>query len=77
MVCCGYYDLATPYFAALNVTHSMNLDLTIRQNLQLQYYESGHMLYIDASARRKLNQDFDQFVDSALNTAPIPNASRE
>jgi len=24
-----------------------------------------------------LNQDFDQFVDSALNTPPISNASRE
>jgi len=35
------------------------------------------MLYIDTAARKKLNQDFDQFVDGALNTAPISNASRE
>jgi carboxypeptidase C (cathepsin A) len=77
MVCCGYYDLATPYFAAVNVTHSMNLDPTIRHNLQVQFYESGHMLYIDTSSRKKLNQDFDQFVDGALNTAPISNAARE
>jgi carboxypeptidase C (cathepsin A) len=77
MVCCSYYDLATPYFAAVNVTHSMNLDPTIRHNLQLQFYESGHMLYIDTASRKKLNQDFDQFVDSTLNAAPIANAGRE
>jgi carboxypeptidase C (cathepsin A) len=77
MVCCGYYDLATPYFAAVNVTHSMNLDPTIRHNLQLQFYESGHMLYIDTASRKKLNQDFDQFVDSILSTPPVANAGRE
>jgi carboxypeptidase C (cathepsin A) len=77
MVCCGYYDLATPYFAAVNVTHSMNLDPAIRRNLQVQFYESGHMLYIDSAARKKLDQDFDQFVDGALSAAPVSNASRE
>jgi carboxypeptidase C (cathepsin A) len=77
MVCCGYYDLATPYFAAVNVTRSMNLDPSIRRNLQVQFYESGHMLYIDSAARKKLDQDFDQFVDGALSTAPISNASRD
>jgi carboxypeptidase C (cathepsin A) len=77
MVCCGYYDLATPYFAAVNVTRSMNLDPSIRHNLQVQFYESGHMLYIDTLARKKLRQDFDQFVDSALNAAPVSNASRD
>jgi carboxypeptidase C (cathepsin A) len=77
MVCCGYYDLATPYFAAASVTHSMNLDPSIRNNLQLQFYESGHMLYIDTTARKKLSQDFDRFVDGALNAAPVANAARE
>ena len=77
MVCCGYYDLATPYFAAVNVTRSMNLDPSVRHNLQIQFYDSGHMLYIDNAARKKLDQDFDQFVDGALSTAPISNASRE
>jgi carboxypeptidase C (cathepsin A) len=77
MVCCGYYDLATPYFAAVNVTHSMNLDSTIRHNLQVQFYESGHMLYIDTPSRKKLRDDFEQFVNTALSTPPISNASRE
>jgi carboxypeptidase C (cathepsin A) len=77
MVCCGYYDLATPYLAAVNVTRSMNLDPSIRNNLQLQFYECGHMIYIESGARKKLSQDFDRFVDGALNTPPISNASRE
>jgi carboxypeptidase C (cathepsin A) len=77
MVCCGYYDLATPYFAAVSVTHSLNLDPTIRHNLQVQFYESGHMLYIDTPSRKKLREDFEQFVNSTLSTPSISNASRE
>ncbi|MBV9672318.1 MAG: peptidase S10 [Verrucomicrobia bacterium] len=76
LVCCGYYDLATPYFAAENVVRAMNLDPTVRDNIQLAFYESGHMLYIDKTAREKLKADFDQLVDKALNPVPIENAQR-
>jgi len=46
-VCCGYYDLATPYYAAGNVLHGMQLDPSIRDNLRMTFYESGHMIYIN------------------------------
>jgi carboxypeptidase C (cathepsin A) len=77
MVCCGYYDLATPYFAAENVVHKMNVDPSIRNNLELQFYGSGHMLYIEVGSRKKLQTDFEQFVDSALSMAPVPAATQE
>ncbi len=76
LVCCGYYDLATPYFAAENVVRAMNLDPAVRDNIQLAFYESGHMLYIDKIAREKLKADFDLFVDKALKPTPIENAQR-
>jgi carboxypeptidase C (cathepsin A) len=50
-ICCGYYDLATPFFAAENVIHSLNLDPAIRDNIQFTYYEAGHMLYIEKGSR--------------------------
>ncbi len=76
LICCGYYDLATPYFAARTVAHKMMLDPAIRSNLQLAYYESGHMAYIHGPSRRKFKDDFDQFLDTALNAQPVSNAGR-
>jgi carboxypeptidase C (cathepsin A) len=77
MVCCGYYDLATPYFAAESVVHNMNLDPAVRSNIQLSFFGAGHMVYIEAASRKKLRTDFEQFVDSALSLEPIPSASRD
>jgi carboxypeptidase C (cathepsin A) len=77
MVCCGYYDLATPYFAAESVVHNMNLDPAVRSNIQLSFFGAGHMVYIETASRKKLRTDFEQFVDSALNVDPIPSASRD
>jgi carboxypeptidase C (cathepsin A) len=75
-MCCGYYDLATPYFAAENVVRGMNLDPAVRDNLQLSFYESGHMLYIDAASREKFKNDFDQFIARSLAETPVHNAER-
>ena len=75
-ICCGYYDLATPYFAAENVVRGMNLDPAVRDNLQLTFYESGHMLYIDTPSREKFKNDFDQFIAGALTEPPVHNAAR-
>jgi carboxypeptidase C (cathepsin A) len=77
MVCCGYYDLATPYFAAESVVHTMNLDPAVRNNLTLSFYGSGHMVYLETASRKKLSTDFEQFVDSALSMEPIPSANRD
>jgi len=77
MVCCGYYDLATPYFAAESVVHTMNLDPAVRNNVTLSFYGCGHMVYLENASRKKLKADFEQFVDSALSMEPIPSASRD
>jgi carboxypeptidase C (cathepsin A) len=72
-VCCGYYDLATPYFAAQSVVRGMNLDPAIRDNIQFTFYESGHMLYIERGAREKLKADLERFLPGALAPKPINN----
>ena len=61
-VCCGYYDLATPYYAAEHVLHAMQLDPTIRDNLRMTFYEAGHMIYIRPSAHKELKQDIAKFI---------------
>ena len=77
MVCCGYYDLATPYLAAESVVHTMNLDPAVRNNVMLSFYSCGHMVYLESASRKKLQTDFEQLVDSALSMEPVPNASRD
>jgi carboxypeptidase C (cathepsin A) len=75
-VCCSYFDLATPYFAAESVVHGMNLDPAIRNNIEITFYESGHMVYIDKGSREKFKGDFDVFLDRTLNSTPLNNAGR-
>jgi carboxypeptidase C (cathepsin A) len=75
-VCCGYYDLATPYYAAESVVRGMNLDPAIRNNINFTFYESGHMLYIERGAREQLKNDLDQFLSGALAPKPISNTER-
>jgi carboxypeptidase C (cathepsin A) len=75
-VCCGYYDLATPYYAAESVVRGMNLDPAIRSNINFTFYESGHMLYIERKAREQLKNDLDQFLSGALSPKPVSNTER-
>jgi carboxypeptidase C (cathepsin A) len=75
-VCCGYYDLATPFYAALSVVRGMNLDPSIRDNIQFTYYESGHMVYIEQGSRERLRNDMDAFVTATLSVKPINNTAR-
>lgn len=45
-VASGYYDMATPYFAAEHTLATMNLDPQLKRNVTTAYYEAGHMMYI-------------------------------
>lgn len=62
----GYYDMATPYFAADYTISSMNLDPALRSNISTAYYESGHMMYIEKNSLRKLKEDIAAFVRGAV-----------
>jgi carboxypeptidase C (cathepsin A) len=62
---CGYYDLATPYFAAQYTLDHMALDPSVRGNIQLHYYEAGHMMYIDRRSLAQLKRDVAAFIQSA------------
>lgn len=65
---CGYYDMATPYFAAEYTFSHMGLHPSVRKNVTMQYYNAGHMFYIDVPSHKKLKSDITQFVKSAAPT---------
>jgi carboxypeptidase C (cathepsin A) len=57
LVACGYYDLATPYFAADYTVRHLGLDPELRRNITIAYYRSGHMMYIRHADLAKLKED--------------------
>jgi carboxypeptidase C (cathepsin A) len=64
----GYYDLATPFFAADYTFDHLGLDPTLRGHLSGAYYEAGHMMYVYPPALAKLKTDIAQFMKSSTAT---------
>ncbi|MEQ1646663.1 MAG: peptidase S10, partial [Pyrinomonadaceae bacterium] len=54
LVAQGYYDMATPFYAAEYTISALNLDPALRKNVSFEYYESGHMMYIETKSLAKL-----------------------
>jgi len=66
----GYYDLATPFFAADYTFDHLGLDPTLRSHLSGAYYEAGHMMYVHPPSRAKLKADIAQFIKSSTMANP-------
>ena len=66
MIAAGYYDLATPYFAVEYTFNHMGLHPEMHKNIVWDFYQAGHMLYIDSDSHAKLKHDFTEFLRSAL-----------
>ena len=61
----GYFDLATPFFATEFDLGHMQLDPSLRKNLEFVYYPSGHMVYLNVDALAKFKADLSAFYDQA------------
>jgi carboxypeptidase C (cathepsin A) len=57
----GYYDFATPFFAA---EYSLSRTGTPRDRIQYHYYGSGHMMYVRDEDRVGLSRDIRNFIRS-------------
>jgi carboxypeptidase C (cathepsin A) len=73
LVAKGYYDLATPYFAAEYTLSHMGLDPAHRANVRTREYEAGHMMYIDKKELAKLKSDAGDFIRDAIAHRPGEN----
>ena len=62
LVAQGYYDLATPFHAAYYSLSHMGLDASLRDNVAIEEYEAGHMMYLHEASLAKLKQDVSRFV---------------
>lgn len=62
----GYYDLATPFFATEYTVDHMLLDPALRDNIEMAYYKSGHMVYIHKPSLDKMTKDVRSFYDRVM-----------
>jgi carboxypeptidase C (cathepsin A) len=61
----GYYDGATPHFAAEDVIAHLHLPDELRANIEHRYYEAGHMMYVHEPSRLQQSKDLAAFVTGA------------
>ena len=62
----GYYDLATPFFAADYTMNHMELAPEYRRNISFATYDAGHMMYTKESELAKVKKDFGAFIDATM-----------
>jgi carboxypeptidase C (cathepsin A) len=65
MVCCGYYDLATPFYNAGYAVDHLGLRSDVRNNITIAYFNAGHMMYLNNADNTKLKADAVKFYKSA------------
>jgi carboxypeptidase C (cathepsin A) len=58
----GYYDGATPHFAAEDVVAHLQLPADRLANIEHVYYEAGHMMYVHEPSRLRQSRDLAEFV---------------
>jgi carboxypeptidase C (cathepsin A) len=61
----GYFDLATPHFATEFTFSHMGLPLEVRNNVEMTYYDAGHMMYVHLESLDQLAKDLRDFVARA------------
>ncbi|CAN7676598.1 peptidase S10 [Trinickia sp. LjRoot230] len=64
----GYFDVATPFFSTEYDLAHMGLDSTLRANITITHYASGHMIYVDDAALQALKADLAHFYDAATRS---------
>ena len=59
----GYYDLATPYGATLYVLDHLDIPPSRRDDIRVEFYEAGHMMYLHPESAAKFRRDLASFIE--------------
>jgi carboxypeptidase C (cathepsin A) len=69
-VAAGYFDFATPFFAAEYTIDHLGLPPALRGNVSLDHFPAGHMMYIQKSSLERLSKDVETFYSAAESGKP-------
>jgi carboxypeptidase C (cathepsin A) len=58
----GYFDLATPHLATQYYIDQLDIPPHLRDNVRLELYEAGHMMYIHEPSMARFKEDLAGFV---------------
>ncbi len=61
----GYYDLATPYYAAEFEMQHLPMDDKLQKNISYAWYPSGHMVYANEASAKALHDNVAKFIESS------------
>jgi carboxypeptidase C (cathepsin A) len=62
LLCLGWRDLAVPPDTALYSVSQLHVPESVRSNIRVEYYESGHMMYLNQPDAEKLRKDIVSFI---------------
>jgi carboxypeptidase C (cathepsin A) len=63
----GYYDLATPYFSAEYELRQLPIQAALRNNIEMHFYTSGHMVYAHEPDLKALHANVAAFIEKTKN----------
>lgn len=62
----GYHDGATPYAATEHTLAHLPIPTELRRNIEVRYYEAGHMMYVHEPSRVQQSADLAAFITRSL-----------
>ncbi len=65
MVNGGYYDMATPFFNAEYEEKHLPIPSSLAKNIEYDWYEAGHMAYVNDESRKQLHDRVAAFITKA------------
>jgi len=64
----GYFDLATPYFAAVYELRQLPIQSALEANIEMHFYTSGHMVYAHEPDLKALHANVAAFIEKTRNS---------
>jgi len=58
----GYYDLATPYYAATFEMKHLPIPAELQKNIEYAHYQAGHMVYVSEPSLKQLHDNVADFI---------------
>jgi carboxypeptidase C (cathepsin A) len=68
MLNAGYFDLATPFYEGIYEMRHLPIPTKLQNNIEFQFYESGHMVYAHEAALKALHDNVAAFIVKTGNS---------